>query len=685
EAYMANQPNLDENLIWIANAALERQLFEQAGDLYQLILRRWPDTPKGITAQTGLITAAMHQMDFSRVEQHYQQLLNRFGGHPRIADKVNEVAHLYERFKMSTKSRDLYRYVSDTWPMKGYAAKALKEEIRLNILLRDRAAYDAALAKAQGPMAANKGIAKAVMGAADYCFKKKYYDYAKELYQVVIDAWPQSAYVCTARAKLICRMIGEGDLDGAATAVENLQSTFAQDAHLAEALRSIAGEYRSKARHDLALALYDTIIAQPDVSSKTLTNTYRSRLMACMEMGDAAAVTATADRFRSAYPDKDQSLSIAQVAASAWKKGLAEAAVGLSNDVLAHNPADEQAAILARRLVILGTFMDGDTAQAEGQIASLINDYAGSKYLPGALKVLGDAYRSTVDKPRALRLYQLAATMAPTSKSGKQARKAWLKLNVELGATEEALAEAEALLTDDVTGGGAVEQVYRLAAACEAQGQYAQAETLYRQVMAAQEMGSQRIHAQAHLAALLDYQGEKEEAATLLTDLVQAHYNAPDFPKTLLMIAERSYKAYLKIRDEKESYSRAQKNLEKSILILDILCNQAPEDRITIDGLMYLADGYYEKGLFEYALAYYQRAITDYPDFEYIWHAQYREGMCYSHMMIEGTMEEDLAFHGAMAAFQDVMVKYPTCPAAKSSKKWLEKISTIYLYCYNKA
>jgi TolA-binding protein len=103
-----------------------------------------------------------------------------------------------------------------------------------------------------------------------------------------------------------------------------------------------------------------------------------------------------------------------------------------------------------------------------------------------------------------------------------------------------------------------------------------------------------------------------------------------------------------------EDYNQADAATEK--MITDYLNN----NRVA-DALYEIAYHYYSIGKYEKAIQYFQRLISDWPDYQYAWNAQCWIGECYGELKKSGTLPASEANPLIKQAYQTLIEKYPGC------------------------
>jgi tetratricopeptide (TPR) repeat protein len=84
------------------------------------------------------------------------------------------------------------------------------------------------------------------------------------------------------------------------------------------------------------------------------------------------------------------------------------------------------------------------------------------------------------------------------------------------------------------------------------------------------------------------------------------------------------------------------------------------------------ADCYLRLGRYDKAIDCYQYIVDTWPDSQMAWNAQFMVGYSYERLKKGGGLPGPEADLRTRAAYQQLLVAYPDCPAAKAAKNWLQ-------------
>ncbi len=87
----------------------------------------------------------------------------------------------------------------------------------------------------------------------------------------------------------------------------------------------------------------------------------------------------------------------------------------------------------------------------------------------------------------------------------------------------------------------------------------------------------------------------------------------------------------------------------------------------------YSGSCYRRLGECEKAIQYYQKVVSDWPDHELACNAQFMIGQSFEYFAVQKLLPSSDAEELARTAYQQVLDKYPKCPNAEYSRRWVKR------------
>jgi len=239
--------------------------YEKARQLHQYVIENWPDSEVAIWSQTDLATCSINLADDPNAEAAIEELLTEFSDHNDIAPAVYAIAGHYGGLQQYEKAREFHQYVLENWPNSEVAIWAQRDVAALNIDLGDDPNAQAAIEKLLTEFSENNNIAGALYYIADSYRELQQYEKAQELYQYVIENWPQPEGTIWSQVAVAMSNIVLGDDPNAQAVIDKLIADFNGHPDLPEALYDIAVAYEDLRRYEESKSIYQQIIQQsPD-------------------------------------------------------------------------------------------------------------------------------------------------------------------------------------------------------------------------------------------------------------------------------------------------------------------------------------------------------------------------------------------------------------------------------------
>jgi TolA-binding protein len=152
----------------------------------------------------------------------------------------------------------------------------------------------------------HKDIAKAVNKAADHYRWTAKYEKAKQLYQYVVDNWPQAEYAIWSQKSLAVSNMRLGDDPNADAAIEKLLTDYSEHKQIANAVNMLADECTMLNRFDKAFELYQYVIdhrPEDDSARQSEMEIAQTNVLSLIKSGNDAAAKQALDSLIADFND----------------------------------------------------------------------------------------------------------------------------------------------------------------------------------------------------------------------------------------------------------------------------------------------------------------------------------------------------------------------------------------------
>jgi TolA-binding protein len=411
-------------------------------------------------------------------------------------------------------------------------------------------------------------------------------------------------------------LIEEGKLTEAQKQIDKLKIDYSQDAGLPEALYWIAHKYRWEHQWKQASNLYSQIVQDypnSSYSSKANLGIARVEVLSLIVAEDYIGADKALDKLRIdfvGHPDLPATLyEIAECYRWADKYEKAKELHRHIAQNYPDSPYADKAKIGLARADVLSLIISRDYDQAERALDKLCVDFAGHPDVPETLYWIAKSYRWSDRYEKSKELFQRIIQEYPGSSAAGKARQQF-KVVVE-GMDVFALIES------------------------------------------GREQETQKV-----INKLIANPTEDEN------DEISAY--------TVFLCGDRYYAKGLEKRKQGLK-DEAAANFIKAIDIWGQMIQQLPASKS--QALAYYRSGncYVDLGQYDRAVEKYTQLLENYPDYSLAWDIQFRIGRCYQGLKDNNAVDRSLADALTKAAYEEILEKYPDCPAAKAAENWIKK------------
>jgi tetratricopeptide (TPR) repeat protein len=656
----------------VAREYCKRQRYRKALNVYQYVLDNWPENESAIMSQRGIVFASLELMDFIAAENAYNELLANYSQHKKKYRVVSKIADKYHHVGKYVKARDLYQYVADTWPDTKVAMLAQARVVSLNTQIGDETSAKSSMEKLLARYSQHEDIAQTVADIANEYYRFEKYVKARDIYQYITDTWPTDEQALLAQRDAAIASLRLGDDIAANSAVEKAITGFSRDSRLAGVVNDVARQYQILGKYSQARSLYKRVVENwPD--DKEAVHSYMGLILANIGMEDDKAAGEAVGAFLNGFSlRKDITKWIIWMASeSRCEMKKYDQARKLYQIILDQWPDNKRAMWAQRGIVCIDIGCENYKA-AEASITKLFTDISNHEELSEDIEQLIGNFRFTEKLNQAHELYFAHRTWSDEYASHiSQVENFLVELCFQLGDKNTVQAAIAYLLTVDfmkfIDG-----HILRMARKCDRLNQHDGACQLYQKVINTWPRNKYALSSLLDLAILHSRLGDNASSEESIVKLVSDYSNYPGFPKLVFVTAIGYYKEFQK--QKAAGYEeQAKVCLERAQKALEIVVDRLPKFRPSNEATLYLADCHRLLGHSEQALAYYQKVVDEYPNFEYVWNAHFQIGDMNYKLKLKNIIPSQIANPIIIREFETILEKYPDSPVARAASQWLQE------------
>jgi TolA-binding protein len=514
-------------------------------------------------------------------------------------------------------AEQIYQEIARDYPGSDYALTAHKNLVISYITAKRDNEAQQALDKLAADFAGHSGLPEALYEIAKRYEQSKEYEKAGQLYQQIVQKYPNSssadkARIAGSRIGVLFYIELKKD-DAADAALNSLIADFNDNPELPESIYDIARRYERAKKYEKAKGLYQQIVQQEPESSaagRAKLAVKRADVMLLIESGEPNAVQTAIDGLIADYAGhQDLALSLYDIANKGYER---EKKYQQAKDVYQRimqlcpdSPEAGGAPLNIAKVQIFGLIEAGEYDEATGAIDRLIVDFSGHSGLPAIVYSIARAYERAGKYELAKKIYQqIAQQYQETSHADLSL------LNV---------AKSQALIYLDA--------------------------------------------------------GDHDKALVAVDRLIADFNNHPHSCWAVSWIAARYYEKSRQLRLEGLD-TEAKDHLIKAITIWKKAIQELPESTTTPAAYHLAGVCYQELGEYEKAIEYFEDTVNKWPTYKDASHAQYLVARCYEELEKAGRISTaDAAVHITQAC-EKLLADYPTSMVATAGQRLLEKWSS---------
>lgn len=341
--------------------------------------------------------------------------------------------------------------------------------------------------------------------------------------------------------------------------------------------------------------------------------------------------------------------------------------------VIANSPQDEHALWSQMDLVVANAYAGNDSA-ADTALGKLLTQYSGHELLPKALLLTADHHRRLEKHNKACEIYQYALDNSPDAEVALWAQMGLAISNIRLGDDDLAQQAIEKLVTESSQESQLGRAIHWITQEYRRLRKYEHAQQVCRyakDVLNSQSQSNPVLGTQVAVLVSSIELGDEPDIQAAIDKLIADFKDHPDLPAALWSVAEPYYDQAFACEGEGFD-AEARDYFTEVTNIAERILQEFPTCSFAAEAHHISATCYQRFGEHTMAIEHYEKIVDNWPDYEYAWSAQFLIGRNYKQLSQIGAVSESEAYAQIKAACEQVLQKYPNCPAANAARDWLE-------------
>ncbi len=230
-------------LVDISGQYRQTRMYSQARSTSQYVLDHYPDSDCCLWAQRDVVLSALALRDLDTADAEAQKLVSRFANRPDTFWAVSDIAEANSRSGRHQQARDLLRFNVTNYPASENMIWSVRGFINESIALNDDASTDAGIKKLLSEYASSRGLPMVMVHVGRTLCNAGKSQQASNLFQGVIDKYPNHEQSLFARTCMGHVYIGQGQDKQGEALYQKILTDYANHPRLAEAINLMAEGY----------------------------------------------------------------------------------------------------------------------------------------------------------------------------------------------------------------------------------------------------------------------------------------------------------------------------------------------------------------------------------------------------------------------------------------------------------
>jgi len=232
----------------LANACYSTGRCQKALQLYQQGLDSFPGSESTVWLQTGLAIANVGLRDTAAAEAAKTKLISDFAGNSELGQAIYWIGYAYNTIGNYLKAAEVYQYMADNFPNDEYASRAQSGVAIANVHLDNISAVDSAIDKLKTNFSSAANIGEVLHWVGQSCEYGGKYQKALEIYQYVVDTWPNDEHTIWSQAALATTNISLNDIEASEAAINRLKTDYSASPYISNVIYSTISYYLGRGK-----------------------------------------------------------------------------------------------------------------------------------------------------------------------------------------------------------------------------------------------------------------------------------------------------------------------------------------------------------------------------------------------------------------------------------------------------
>ncbi|OHB77418.1 MAG: hypothetical protein A2Z25_01290 [Planctomycetes bacterium RBG_16_55_9] len=344
------------------------------------------------------------------------ELLAKNHDHPRLPHAVHEIVEEAKKLDLTLQAGQICQNILASQPNHPQAIWLKMGVAIANAYMGNDSAVDSTLRNIIAQHAGDDRAAEA-LGQTAWAYRKLDKNaQARNVYQYVVDNWPDKDRAIFSQRGLVLCSIALDDDAGAEVALQKLFAEYEGNKYMAEIVRNIAGAYSKKGKANEAVTLHQYVVDKHPESPEALW-CQRDMIIYDIDAGDGQAVEAALQKLVTGFAGRTQlPEALAGIGEHYRRRGNLQNARQIHQTIIDKWPQTEHAVTsqtAVTEIDILLLVQSGKEQEVQQALSNLIATYRTDPALPRILAHVGDQYQRVGKYENAEALYRQVIDIVP--------------------------------------------------------------------------------------------------------------------------------------------------------------------------------------------------------------------------------------------------------------------------------
>ena len=596
------------------------------------------------------------------------------------AEALFEQAKTYTGSGYRQQAGQIYKSIAADYPGTDYALKAQSELIILDIVEKQDAEIQDAIDSLAASYSNNPQLPDVLCNIAMGFGWAGKLQHAKNLYQQVIQRWPESSAVRKAQLGVsrmdIVLLIKAGDYTAAETQIAQILEDFSDLASMPGALYHIARRYQWSRKYELAENIHQELIRRypdSDVAARAQLGMARTGILALVKGGDFDTAGTELDKL---LQDFSGNLGLPPVLYDIAKEYEVQVKYEKASEIhqkivqqYPDSPDAGQSRFDFPRTKILSLIELGNDIAADTEFDKFVQEFSADSRLPKAIYDIARKYEWLKEYEKAKTLYMQITDGEPGSSAASDAQLGISRINtllpIEAGDYNTAGEELEKLAEGFVNDEALPDALWDIAKAYQQEMEYQRCRAVLQQIIEQWPESSYAAKAPTGLAVvnvlLLNKMGDYAAADAAVDSLIADFDDPCALTAAIYQIEEGYYnKAFTYGKPSRQDHLSAITAWEKLMTKLPGFSYD------NADIIYFIACSYYQLAQYETAIGYYTKVALNWPDSStYPWGNLALMEKCYQGLVESAVITQAQAEELIEQTFDAIIENSPASISAK--------------------